>query len=705
MDVQSLTIRQLLDRLIAANESYRNPGGKGLVLTDAEYDETFDRLGERVEVGDQSLVEVQEARAFLASIGAAPADNSGWTKVTHAAAMGSLNKAQNLVEMQDWNKSCGSTPRVYIVSHKLDGISISLRYETGQLVRALTRGDGIIGEDITRNVVRMKGVVHTIKGFTGHLRAEIVLLKSDLAKHFPGASNPRNQAAGTAKRLDGVGVEHLTVMHYQMLRDAGDGAAITRKMMEFKILARVGCAVPSWYEVADLDGVEVIYDAYVASKRNALDYDIDGLVIEHDDLATMESLGDMNHRPKGAIAFKFPHARKQTTLRNIRWQVGKSGRVTPVAEFDVVNLAGANVSNASLHNVGNIQRLVAAIGQHHLFVGDQIVVSRRNDVIPFLEEVIDSNLPDDAVPLEVPTTCPACDTALTWEGEYLVCRGEDCSAQVLGAISRWVKKVGVLGIGDSIIEALIEHAGVLDAADLYTLDPAKAESIPTGSDGSRLGRTAHIIVDELREKNEMPLHTFVGSLGIPLCARSVCKMIVDAGYNTLDKMQAATVADIGAVPGLGQTKAVSFVSGLKSRSPLIAKLLANGVKIKALSVGNLSGKSVCMTGFRNPDMEKAIEAAGGSVKSSVGKGLTYLVAKDPTSGSEKTKKAASMGVQVIGVDDMWVILGRPKGVVSAIVAALPTPTPAVRNPANAPIAGVPTDSDGEGNLDDDLFGS
>lgn len=656
-------IRNLLATVDGANLAYR---AGTPVMTDAAYDALLDELEDMLAGEDPADPDVVAARAFLASVGAAPASDSKWDKVRHSAPMGSLNKAVTPQELMGWYQGCGSRTG-FIVSTKCDGLSVSLRYSNGALLQALTRGDGEVGEDITRNVVKMKGVKRAIPGFTGKLRGEITLLHSDWKKHFPTYSNPRNAAVGITKRIDGVGSEHLTVLHYQMLKDGG--TPITRKATEFKALEKVGCAVPPWEEVADFAGVVAIYDAYVKSKRAALDFDIDGLVVEFDDLSVMESLGDLNKRPRGAVAAKFPHDAKETTLRNIRWQVGKSGRVTPVAEFDTVSLAGANVSNATLHNVSNVEKVARTGGARCLCVGDTIICSRRGDVIPGVESLSKSN---GGAVLRAPDVCPECGTNLIMDGEYLLCRGEDCPAQVLGGISRWCKKIGLLGIGDSIIESLIEHAGVTDAADLYTLDPKKIEGIPTGSDGSRLGRTAHIIVDELKAKSEVPLHVFVGSLGIPLCARSMCKVIVDAGFDTLDKMEAATETQIAAIPGMGSGKAAEFVKGFRTRRTLMDKLLDCGVTIKAKAVGSMSGKSACMTGFRSPEMAKAIEDAGGTVKDSVGKGLTYLVQKDASSQSTKTQKAVALGVQVIDIDAMWAILGRGPGGGAGTLPVIPT---------------------------------
>jgi DNA ligase (NAD+) len=254
----------------------------------------------------------------------------------------------------------------------------------------------------------------------------------------------------------------------------------------------------------------------------------------------------------------------------------------------------------------------------------------------------------------IPTQCPACESALVRDGEYLICRGEDCPAQVVGGISRWVKKVGVLGIGDAVIGALVDAGRVSDAADLYTLDPGDIESVLVG--GSRLGQSAHTIVAELRAKAEVPLHVLVGSTGIPMCSRSVCKTIVEAGFDTLDRMRGASKADIERIPGLGPAKADAFVDGLRTRAGLLNRLLTNGVRIKGKSVGSLTGKSMCMTGFRDPAMEAAFEAAGGVVKSSVGKGLTYLVAKDPNGASGKLDKARSLGTIVLSQQEMWDII-------------------------------------------------
>lgn len=367
------TIRTLLNILIPANEAYRNGSP---VMTDADYDAMEDELRAILDVCDEDDTDpdVVEARKFLLSVGAPPPSDGKWAKVTHAVKMTSLNKAQDAVSFDSWVKILGPVA-LLVVSDKCDGISVNLTYVDGKLVLAATRGDGDVGEDITRNVLKMRGIQPFIKGFSGHVRGEIVLRKSDWKAHFPTYSNCRNAAAGIAKREDGVGVEHLTVLHYQVIRN---DAVISRKTIEFQLLERLGCAVPAWAAVATVAEVKARYDAYINGDREALDYDIDGLVVECDSIMQMEELGDLGGRPKGAVAYKFPPDTKQTTLRNILWQVGKSGRITPVAEFDTVSLAGVNVERASLSTAARVAEL-------KLWIGCKIVVSRRNDCIPYVE--------------------------------------------------------------------------------------------------------------------------------------------------------------------------------------------------------------------------------------------------------------------------------------------------------------------------------
>lgn len=643
------TTDPLVTKLEAARDAYYGPGKP--IMSDAEYDALEARLRKR-----------DPQHPFLAGVGAAT--TSGWPKVRHDIPMGSLGKSQNEADMRSWDPG-----GLLSITEKLDGISICLVYRNGKFAQGITRGDGVVGDDITRNVKLMRGCVKQLPAKLPdgsatpdvlYVRGEVICKKSDFAAHFKGESNPRNTASGTAKRQSDPGkCRHLTILAYQLLPD---GQPLDSKKGEIKALADLGFQVPNALLAKGGDDVMEVYQRYVDTDRDALDYEIDGLVVEVNARDEREALGMKNHRPAGATAFKFPHEEMPTILRNIRWQVGNSGRITPVAEWDTVVLAGANVSQASLHNISTIARLAGDAGQEHLAAGDKILVARRNDVIPYFEAVLEpnENATDDDV-FHTPTECPSCKSTLLRDGEYLVCRNEDCEAQAVGAIKRWVKKLGVLHVGESLIEAWVEAGLIEDAADLYTLDPKEAAAVDVS--GRKAGGSASKAQRNLNAKMTLPLHVFVGSLGIPLIGRSMAKTIVDGGFDSLSKMLTAKVSQVAAIPGVGQSKATSFVLTFHKKTWLISKLLSNGIQIQQVADGPLKGKAVCLTGFRDAELVDAIELMGGTVKSSVSKVLDYLILQDPTSTSGKAKKAHDYNatgvanIKLIGVDEAWKLAG------------------------------------------------
>jgi len=363
------TAANLYKRIQEANHAYRNGNP---IMSDAAYDALEDQL--RV---------LDPSHAHFQTVGAAPLPGGGWPKVRHSIPMGSLNKAQTSDDLKSWWPN-----RLVCITHKLDGISVSLRYVGGKLVQALTRGDGDIGEDITRNVMLMQGAVRIIpKSGTVYIRGEIVCRKSDFKSYFAGESNPRNTAAGTAKRQsDASKCKHLTVVAYQYMPE---GVPSDTKAGEINDLSTMGFVVPPYYEASTLAEAQTIYDQYVATQRDLLDWEIDGLVLDVNDRDAREALGQHNQRPRGAVAFKFGHETRVTTLRDIEWQVGKSGRVTPVAIFDEVDFKGTKVRRASLAGVRQVEHL-------RLFAGCEVLVSRRNDVIPRVEENVTLGIQNDA---------------------------------------------------------------------------------------------------------------------------------------------------------------------------------------------------------------------------------------------------------------------------------------------------------------------
>lgn len=627
-------IPELVAQLEAASAAYYN--GEALMS-----DQDFDML-------EAELKALAPDHPYFNTVGA-PAEGV-WEKVTHTYTMGSLSKAQTLEELRLWFMGLGDVP--YVASPKLDGISIALNYSQGTLVSAVTRGDGTVGQDITRNVLKMQGVPKNIVDKDPlTVAGEILISKANFNLHFQGMSNPRNAAAGTALREDGSGCEHLTILVYRILN---------RKMskgMSMDILHRMGFkTVPLWFcDQAPMVYAAKLYGDFLQREREAYPFLLDGLVIEVDDPRAQDVLGTTPDglRPKWAIALKFPHEMATTTLREILWQTGATGRVTPVAVFDCVNLAGAKVIRASLHNRAYIRDL--EMGGAPLCVGDQIRVSRRNDVIPAVEARVAS------APIGSPLTtdcgrCPECGSRLVQEGAYIVCKNEaECPAQISGSIRRWISKTGTLHFGDMIINAILAAGMVKTLPDIYHLN-AEAVAELNAEDGRKIGGSALRAFNSLHANKELDLSTFVGSLGIPMCGRGILRMLVEAGYDDLNKLAMVSEADLVRVAGVGPIRAAWFRRGFDARKEDILGLLAAGVKIlppkKEVTSDRLRGVTVCFTGVRDGALEVAIAAQGGVVKSGVSKGLTYLVCQDPSSTSGKAEKARQLGVQLLSLEQM-----------------------------------------------------
>jgi DNA ligase (NAD+) len=631
---------QELEALVAqARHDYYNQQPS---VTDEAYDAWVDELAE-----------LKEDSPAVTAVGAPPV--SAWPKVEHSIPMGSLDKVQTVDAMTSWvqkysrsRSQLGTGYEHLIVTEKLDGISLSLKYTKGKFVQGLTRGDGNVGEDITPNVARMKGVLHELpKPIDAMIRGEIVLLKEDHKKHFPHMANPRNAASGTSKRLDGQGSEHLTVVTYHA---EAEGQDIRSETEMFGFLGDMGFKTPNWYRSALAIGVRTPQDIWVSyqqSVRESLPYEIDGLVVRFDDLAYQWSLGEKNGRPVGAVAFKFSAITRETkALRRVD-QVGGTGKITPVAEFTPVRILGAQIARASLYN----QKYIEQIG---FYLGGRMLVSRANDVIPRVVSMVHRH-PEGEVS-QPPEVCPECGTKTERDGEYVICPNvSECPAQTEGRIKQWVRELGVLEWGPTLIQKVVEAGLVKTVPDLYSL---KVESL---AELDRMGTTsAKNAVGQLWSVVPLPLEQFLGALGIPLCATTTIQTVVDAGFDTLDKVREASKEQLMTIPGMGPRRAESLHGWLQRNSGLVGDLLGAGVTIKERPVGHLTGKSVCFTGkssLKRAELIRLAETAGGTVKKSVGSGLTYLVLADPSSGSTKTKAAHKNGVECISEEDFLQLVG------------------------------------------------
>jgi len=622
-------IKELADELLRAKYTYYNiklpDGMQPLTLSDKIYDARENEL--------RSL----DAHHWVLKIVGAPQTQSEWKKAKHQIPMGSLNKVNQPSELAEWAKNKGDPKEFcgFFVTEKLDGLSIECVYEDGKLVQGITRGDGETGEDITVNVARMVGVNSDLKTkFNGSLRGEIVMLKSVHQKHFADKSNPRNAASGTSKRLDGVGVDRLNIIFYQVLGDVEFDTEID----QFEWLEKHALGVPNYWKFKTVDDVNTHWRDYQDNKRDKLDYDIDGLVIRLNELAMQLTWGDKDLRPLGAIAFKFDNEMRESTIRDIIWQVGNSGRITPVAVVDPVQLVGAMVSRASIYNLAYIEEL-------GLDIGAKVLVARANDVIPRIEELVKGT----GKTAKGPQFCPECGGLTKMDGENLMCGNvKHCRAQIIGRIKNWVAELNLLEWGDTLIEKLVDAKKIKTVADLYTL---KVDDI---ANLDRLGeKTAEKCLNILKANMEVPLEVFLGALSIQMIGQSTIKAIMNAGCDTLERFGQLSAANFEQVPGVGPTKAQFLAAGLKNNQAVINALIDNGVTIKGIVQGVMTGKSICFTGAmknKRPVLEKMAAEQGAEVKGSVGKGLTYLVIADPNSTSSKAVAARKFGTTLISED-------------------------------------------------------
>lgn len=371
-------IQNLVASLRKAKDAYYNHKP---IMSDADYDAL-----------EEQLRKLDPSNKFFSEIGTAAPVGGSWPKVLHQAPMSSLNKVQVQNEFEAWVAKIGNVD--LFVSEKMDGSSISLVYKGRRLVQALTRGDGKEGEDITRNVLLMKGAVKmlpaTMFGRSTpdlvHVRGEMIITKQDFKRYFVGDSNPRNSANGTAKRQSNAEkCQYLSVVAYNVVPDG----FVVHRSDEVAFLRDAGFTTPNFQKIAKSGSVQqlsatvdALYEQYKASKRDALDWEIDGLVVEVDDPVVRDSFGMSDNRPVGATAYKFPHEQAVTKMVGIRWEVGVTGRLTPVAEVEPVWIGGTTVTNISLATVRQMEHL-------QLGVGTRVRISRRNDVIPRIEENLD----------------------------------------------------------------------------------------------------------------------------------------------------------------------------------------------------------------------------------------------------------------------------------------------------------------------------
>lgn len=553
------------------------------------------------------------------------------SKVKHDRPMLSLDKCYDDVVLNKW---AGKFKSAFIVSPKIDGMACSLKYKAGKLVQACTRGDGLVGEDISSNVLKIGSIpktVNTEESF--EVRGELYLPLSSFAKLGETFANPRNAVAGSLKQKEG-GSEYTASMGIEFFAYDLDLQGISTLQEGFDKLTSWGFVVPP-YEVLSTN-LQAGYDN-VSAQRSMLDYELDGVVYRVNDIVEYQSAGFTSHHPKGAIAYKFQGDEKSTYLRGVEWQVSRNGVLTPVGLVDPVSLSGAMVSRITLHNVGMLQ-------SKGLTLNAEVLACRRGGVIPHLERVLKAG--DKAI--ELPAQCPQCGASTSLQGDFLFCLGKDtCLSALSQRIAHFVDAMEIEGLGLSWIDKLIEAKLITSPVDLYLLKRSDLLSLDnvgdTRVDGwlSSIGKTKTCALDK-----------FLKSLGIEALGRKASS-VLSSKFKTLEAILSLTPAQIEALDGFGELTAKAIIDGLTSQAPLISSLLQHiSIDNGEEKIGCLKGLSFLFTGsltMKRNEAEALVLNNGGNVASSVSKNLSYLVAGEKA--GSKLDKALSLGVKVITEND------------------------------------------------------
>ena len=555
--------------------------------------------------------------------------------------MGSQEKVANPEQFLSWAQKHDYGE--YLVEYKLDGASLELQYEKGLLVRAVTRGDGTVGDDITANAQKMRGVLRTLSGaenFSGAVRGEVIMTHGVHREKYADKANCRNAANGIMKRKDGTGSEDLEMIAYDAW--AAEGAAPFRDEEE-KItwLSSCGFTVVPLAICKTPDEV-VAYRAGVMEKRKSLDYDIDGLVVKE---RTIRRDDAARARPERQIAFKFSLEEAVSVVRSVEWSKN-GGTYTPVAIFDPVELAGTTVQRASLANPDTMRSLGVA-------VGSSVVVVKRGEIIPKIESVVPNA--NATSPVVFPKTCETCGTSLVDEGSRLFCPNKSCPKRVLHQLLKWVQIVDIRDLGETLVTSLFNAGKLSSITDIYSLTvdeltPFFLNEESIAAEKESLG--AAKVVASIGNRRRMSLASFVAGFDIEGIGETTAEKLVGAGFDTLEKLLAASQADIARVYGFAEKTALAAVEGLSENASEMRSLVLSGtIAITEQKAGVFAGKSFCFTGelstMKRADAEALVKEKGGLCKSSVTKDLSYLVTNDKKSGSSKNAKAAKLGIPVI----------------------------------------------------------
>ena len=586
----------------------------------------------------------------------------GFKKVSHAQSMYSLANAFNENEVAAFIErvtNAASGPVSFMCECKIDGLAIALTYEAGKLVRGATRGDGTIGEDITHNIRTINSIpLQLRRPISTEVRGEAYMPKAVFAalnaardeKGEVPLANPRNAAAGALRQIDPKMAKQrqLNAFIYDSILTESFNPMSQEEL--FNQFSEVGLRTNPLRRLCQTKDEVMDFIHEVGAKRHDLPYDIDGVVIKVNDFQLREALGFTVKAPRWAIAYKFPAEVATTVVRDVEWTVGRTGVVTPTAVMDPVNLAGSVVQRATLHNIDIIADLDVRIA-------DTVHLHKAGDIIPEILEVLMDQRPANSQPLTIPNQCPACQSELIRIDDEVAlrCQNPLCPAQQLAQLSHFVSRnaMNIVGLGEKVIEQLLNKELVKDAADLYYLTYEELLTLDKIKD-----RSANKILQAIEESKQQSLERLLFGLGIRHVGAKAAQLVAQK-FGTMERIMTATLEDFSSIEGLGIMISQSLVNFFAEEGShqLIQRLQDAGVQMSYQGVtiediANLStewtGKTVVITGsfadYDRKELQAKLESLGAKVTSSVSKKTDIVVAGE-AAGSKLTK-AQDLGITI-----------------------------------------------------------
>jgi len=657
-------IQQKIETLVLKLNKYSNSYyvNETLMISDATYDELFHELKSLESENPELILTYSPTQR----VGESPA--KGFTKVKHENPMLSLDNEFNADDISAFiariEKQLGRKDVEFTIEPKIDGLAVSLLYKNGHLVRAATRGDGLEGEDVTKNVKTINSIPLFIKDAPEALevRGEVFMPFASFNQWNETAeargertfANPRNAASGALRQLDPkkTAQRKLDFIAYSLgttestLADNHFDTLQVLKSFGFKLSALTAKAI----------GAKSIVDKYnhFINIRADIPFEIDGMVMKCNLYEDQNELGFLSRTPKWATAAKFPAQERETILNSVEWQIGRTGSCCPVAKVETVHVGGVNVSSITLHNMDVIRR-------HQLKIGDKVLISRRGDVVPCIESILEHIGTEDII---MPINCPVCGSHIKKDSEdqaIFRCTGQMiCPAQVVESIIHFASRDGrmnIVGFGDALISSL-QKAGKLNRLeDIFSLTAEDIISL----DGYK-EKSAQKVIAAIEKSKDTTLDKFLASLGIREVGREASKVLAKH-LKTLDAIRSVTFKELFNLPSFGDVMSNNVVDYFanEENSKTVDVLVASGIQwpeVVALANTSLSGQTWVITGtlptLSREQAKEKLESAGAKVSGSISKNTTALLAGD-NAGSKLTK-AEALGVRIVSEEEMLTIL-------------------------------------------------